>query len=167
MADGMNALHDLEESRVYFFARPGNAHAILRHFQPGGGNAARVCRFARAIQNSRLEKPMYPRHRRRHIRAFRNDIDTILEQVVRILCINFVLGSARKGTLGIDIPKWIVIELHVRRREHSAFELLGVFRNATAPDIFQVHDEGELFPRNSLPVVNEPARIRKRDGLGT
>src|SRR6185437_5636775 len=63
MADGVNALHDLEESRVYFFARPGDAHAILRHFQAGGSNAARVCRFARAIKNSRLEKTVYPLHR--------------------------------------------------------------------------------------------------------
>ena len=154
MANVVDAPHDLVESRVYFFAGPGNAHAVLRHLQAGGGNAAGIGRLARAEKNSRLEEPIYALDRRRHVRAFRNDINAVPQQVGRILRVDFVLGRARKRALGLMIPKWIVIELRIDRREDRAFELVGIFRNSTAPDVFQLHDKSELLAIDSLLVVN-------------
>ena len=136
MANRVDVFHDFVKPRIYLLACPGNAHAVLRHLQPGGSHTARVCRFAGAIKDSRLEKTMHSLHRRRHVRAFRNDIDAILEQVVRVFLVNFILGCAGKGALCFDIPKRIVIELRIDRREHCALEFVGVFRNAAPPDIF-------------------------------
>src|SRR5713226_146299 len=41
--------HDLVQTIVDFFAGPGDARAVLRHFQPGGGNAAGIGGLGRSV----------------------------------------------------------------------------------------------------------------------
>ena len=158
-------LHDVVETVIHFLARPGDAHAVLRHLQPGSGDPAGVGGFARTKKNLRLEELVHAVDRRRHVRAFRNDIDAVLQQVGRVFAVDLVLGRARESALRLVIPKRIVIELRIERREHRALEFVGVFRDPAAPDVLQVHDERELLAVDPRFVVDVAGRIGQRDRL--
>src|SRR5438067_13123427 len=55
-AGGMDALHDDAEPVVHLLARPGEAHAVLGHLQPGDGHPARVGGLARTVEDARVQE---------------------------------------------------------------------------------------------------------------
>ena len=61
------------------------------------------------------------------VRAFADDVDAVLQQIRGVFAIDLVLGGARERALRLVIPKRIVIELRIRRRERRAFEFVRVF----------------------------------------
>ena len=99
----------------------------------------------------------------RHVRAFRHKVDSVLQEIVRVLRVDFVLGRARKRALRLMIPKRIVIELGIGRRVDCALELVLVLGHPAAANVFQVHDKGEFLVRDSRLVVNVAGRIGQSD----
>src|SRR5438105_12414202 len=81
MAYLMDCLHDVKEPRVYFFSRPGDAHAVLRHLQSRSSNAARIRSLARTEKDLSVEKLIYSLDCCRHVRAFRDDVDAVPKKV--------------------------------------------------------------------------------------
>ena len=84
---------------IDFFARPGNAHAVLRHLQTGRGDAAGVSRFARTEKNLRLEELIHAVDRGRHVRAFGDNIDAVPQKIGRVFAVDLILRRARKRAL--------------------------------------------------------------------
>ena len=78
----------------------------------------------------------------------------IAQEIGRVFLVDFVLRRAGERALRLVIPERIVIEAPVVRRVDRALELIGILGNPAALDIFQLHDEGELFARDSGFVVN-------------
>ena len=109
----MDRLHDVEETRVHFLARPRNAHAVLRHLETGGRDAAGVRRLPGTEKNLRLEELIHAVDRGRHVRAFRDDVDAVPQEIGRVLAVDLILRRARKRALRLVIPKRIVIELRI------------------------------------------------------
>ena len=66
----VDRLHDVVETRVYFLARPRDAHAVLRHLETRSSDPARVRGLAGAEKDLRLKELIYTVDRRRHVRAF-------------------------------------------------------------------------------------------------
>ena len=123
----MDRFHDLVQPIVDFLARPGNAHAVLRHLQTGGGDAAGIGGFARTVENLGFEELVHALDRGRHVGAFGNDVDAVVQQVGRVLAVDFVLRRAREGALRLVIPERVVIEVRIEGRVDGALEFVGVF----------------------------------------
>ena len=70
MAVFVDRPHDVEKARVDFFARPGNAHAVLRHLETGRRDAAGVGGLPGTEKDLRLEELIHAVDRGRHVRAF-------------------------------------------------------------------------------------------------
>src|SRR4051812_7453976 len=56
MTDFVNRFHDVEEPAIHFLARPGDAHAVLSHFQSRRCDSAGVSCFARTEKNPSFQK---------------------------------------------------------------------------------------------------------------
>ena len=50
--------HDFVQAVIHFLARPGQARAVLSHFQTRGCHAARICRLRRTIENPGFQEQL-------------------------------------------------------------------------------------------------------------
>ncbi len=74
----MNGDHDLVQTIVDFFTSPGEAHAVLRHFQSGGGNAAGIGGLGWSVEDFRVEERLGGFESARHVGAFADNLDAVL-----------------------------------------------------------------------------------------
>src|SRR5205085_501803 len=154
VTDLVNGSHDVEEPGIDFFPRPGDAHAVLRHLQTGGCDTAGVRGFPRAEKDSGLEELIHAGNVSRHVGAFGDDVDAVPEEICGVFAVDFVLGRTGKGAVGLVIPNRVVIGGRVCGRIDGALELVGIFGDAAAPVVLQVHDERELVAIDAGFVVD-------------
>ena len=159
IADFVDSLHDVIEPVIHLFARPRDAHTVLRHLQAGRSDTACVRGFAGTEKNPRLEKLMDAVDSSRHVRALADNIDAVLQQIGRVFGVDLVLRRTRERALRLVVPEWIVIQSGIESCKCRAFELLSVFGNTAAADILEVHHKRKLFASDSLCVVNITARV--------
>src|SRR6185437_2107109 len=83
----VNSLHDLKQSGIHLFPRPGKAHGILAHFQTGCGHASRVTGLTRGEQHLAVLEAFNSLRCGRHVCTLGDTYHAISDQGCRILLI--------------------------------------------------------------------------------
>lgn len=157
----MNVLHDAVELVVHFFTRPGEAHAVLCHFQTGGGNAACVGSLGRTVQDLGGEVGVDTFQVGRHVGTFSDELATVLDERAGFFAVDLVLRGRREGAIAGNAPGALTFEVLSLR------ELFYVFGDTTATVVLQVHDPGKFFRVDAIGIVDEAAGIGQGYGLGS
>jgi hypothetical protein len=71
-------------------------HGILRHLQPGCGDASGIRRLARPIEDACLAENVRSAIRGRHVCAFTHDLTPVPHEIARVSLGKFVLRGARE-----------------------------------------------------------------------
>ena len=152
----MDALHDLQQTRIDFLARPGNAGRVLAHFQARRGHAARIAGLARRIQHAgRLER-LGRLDGGRHVGAFGHALHAIGDEKARIVDVQFILRGAGQGDVDRHMP-W----RHARFEAHA--RAFGVVADPAVQMVLDLHQNGQLFRRETVLVDDGAARIGDGD----
>ena len=137
----MDVGHDLEEFLIDLFPGPGDAGAVLGHFEAGYGYPAGVGRLGRAEENAFFMKELDPFPAGGHVSPFGYNLNTVGYQVFSVLLIDLVLGGARQGTIGFVVPEGVeVADVGIMVVLHIGVFLL-VFADSAPLDVLQVLDE--------------------------
>src|SRR5271166_3827867 len=157
--------HDLVQPIVHFLAGPVQPGAVLRHLEARGGYTAGVRSLGRPIEDFRLEEQPGSFERARHVGAFGNDLDPVVDEVGRVFGVDFVLGGAGERAISFDVPQRVVAELHVSRHEDRFLVLVRILANAAALHVLQFHDPGQLLTIDAVRIVDYAVGIGDRDRL--
>ena len=155
----MDGDHDFVEAAVDFFAGPGHAHGVLAHFEAGGGDAACVGGFTGAVEDFCGEVGIDGGGGAGHVGAFADEGAAVVEEGFGVVAGDFVLGGAGEGALAGNGPGGLAFVV-------GAAELVGVFADASAFVVFEVHDPGEFFAGDAVGVVDKSAGVGEGDGFG-
>ena len=155
----VDGLHDAAQLAVDVFRRPGQMLGVLRHFKTGRRDAAGVGRLARSVQDLRLHERGDRFRSRRHVRAFRHDRAAMLQQVGRILAVQFVLARARERAVQLvgQLPRTRL------REELRAFDLRRDVGQFAAGDGLQFHDGFQILHRHTFLNVDRTGTVGQRD----
>src|SRR5664280_3230662 len=115
-AGPVNGFHDEVQPVVHLLAGPGHAHAVLRHLQPRGRDAARVRGLSGPVENAGVEEDLHAVERRRYVGALGHRVDAAPQEVRRVEAVDLVLGGAREGALCLVGPE-PVSYTHLRAHE--------------------------------------------------
>ena len=152
---GVDRPHDVMQALVDLFARPGQGHVVLAHFQARGGNAAGVGRLARRVENSGLEEFFDALGRGRHVRAFGDHEAAVGEQGIGIAAVDLVLRRARKSGVALDAPRPLA-------GHELAVVFPRVFLDPPAAHVLQLEHELELVAIDALRIVDAAFRVGHR-----
>ena len=132
---------------------------VLRHFKTGRRDAAGVGRLARSVQDLCLHERSDRVRRGRHVRAFRHDRAAMLQQVGRILAVQFVLARARERAVQLvgQLPRTRL------REELRAFDLRRDVGQFAAGDGLQFHDRFQILHRHTFLNVDRTGAVGQRD----
>src|SRR5208283_5104069 len=103
--------------------------------------------------------------RARHVGAFGNDLDPVVDEVGRVFGVDFVLGGAGERAISFDVPQRVVAELHVSGHEDRFLVLVRVLANEAALHVLQFHDPGQLLTIDAVRIVDYAVGIGDRDRL--
>src|SRR5882762_7272476 len=159
--------HDLVEPIIDLFASPTQASAVLGHFQTRSGNTASVRGLRWSIENLGFQEQLGRFERAWHVGAFGHDLHTILDEIGRVLGVDFVLRGAREGAIGLDIPERVVVRLNIRRHEECLLELVGVVADASTTIVLEIHDIGQLLAVDAVGIADHAVGVGKGDRLRT
>jgi hypothetical protein len=73
---------------------PGQAHRVLAHLEPGGGDAAGIGGFAGAEHDLLLDEEMHALGFGGHVGGFGHQRASVLEEHAGVVAADFVLGGA-------------------------------------------------------------------------
>lgn len=138
--------HDALQLVVHFLARPGEALAVLGHFQTGRGHAAGVGGLGRAVQDFGGQVGFNAFQVRGHVGAFRHQGTAVLDEGAGVFSVDFVLRGGGEGAVARNAPGTLAFKV-LRLRE-----LLHVFRNAAAAIVLEFHDPGQFFRGNAVRI---------------
>lgn len=141
----VDALHNAVEFLINFLERPAEAETVLAHFERGGRYAASVRRLAGSKEDAVFLQVFDRVGSGGHIRAFGNDGYAVFDEGFRVFEKKFVLGSAGKSDVALNLP--YVTRGRVFRIRAERF----VFAEASAIDFFDLLDR---FKVDSLGIVN-------------
>src|SRR5665647_3441234 len=102
---------------AHFFTRPAEAQAVLAHLETGGGHAAGVGGLAGAVQELLLDEEVDALGHGRHVGALGDQIHTVVDEILRVLGVDLVLGGAGEGAVGLVVPQRVEGFAVVARRE--------------------------------------------------
>ncbi len=94
-------------------------------------------------------------------------LQPLLIKFVASFASDLILCGARERAVRLDVPQRIVFQLNVGGHEDRLLELLAVFADASAANILQFHDPGQLFAIDSIRIVNYAVGIGERERLRT
>ena len=110
----VNGLHDVVKTVVDFFA---TSHGIRMLFcaisRPEVATPPALAALPGPNRIFASRNRFNAFDRGRHVRAFRHDINAVLQQIRRVPGIDFVLRGTRKCALRLVIPERVVIERRV------------------------------------------------------
>ena len=154
-----DADHDVVQLLVHLLGAPGIFHRVLAHFQTAGGDAARICRLARGIQHTGLLEGLDSVQRAGHVGALCHQLDAVLDQLLRVLQKQLVLGGAGQGDVAGDAPDPSAALMVLGGRN-----LLHVFADAAAADLLDFLDHIQL---DAILVDDIAIRVGHGDHLRT
>ena len=157
----MDVGHDGTQTLVYFFGRPLQTHAVLRHLETGSSYAAGIGRLTRAIENLCALEQSNRFRRRRHVCAFGHAETTVLEQVLCIGFLYLVLGRTGHRDVARDLPRTLAGEVLGLR------ELSRILFDTSATHILQFEHIVELLFVETLGIVDEAVAIAQRQHFGS
>ena len=99
-----DVLHDALETSVDFLEGPAQSQAVLAHFQCGHCNTAGIGSLGRSKEHAGLLEGCGGFEGGRHIGAFCNGLDTVGNQGVGGININFILRCAGECDIAGDGP---------------------------------------------------------------
>ena len=149
--------HDGLQLVVHFFTRPGEALAVLGHFQAGGGHTAGIGGLGRAVQDFGGQVGFNAFQIRRHVGAFRHQGAAVLDEGAGVFPVDFILRGGGESAVARNAPGTLAFKVLGFR------ELLHVFRNASAALVLEFHDPGQLFRGNAVRIVNIAVGVGHRD----
>src|SRR6266581_6267600 len=129
--------HDVTQTRIDFFARPGQTHGVLAHFQSGSGYAAGIRRFAGTEKDFSLEEKIDTRWDSRHVGCLGNQIATVLDQLTGVFAGDLVLRGARKRAIALDAPGALASDIFCAK-------FFGVLADAPPPHVLDAFDPGQF-----------------------
>src|SRR5215831_14455829 len=97
--------------------------------------------------------------RARHIGAFSYRKDTVVNQLLSIVAVEFILRGARECEIGLHAPGTLTLVVFRAR------EMLGIFLNASPLNLFKVFKPRKLLQGDSGRIVNRSVRIRSGNGF--
>src|SRR5208283_4512008 len=103
--------------------------------------------------------------RARHVGAFGNDLDPVVDEIGRVFGVDFVLGGAGERAVSFDVPQRVVAELHVSGHEDGFLVLVRILANAAALYVLQFHDPGQLLTIDAVGIIDHAVGIGDRDRL--
>ena len=161
----VDAGHDLVQPGVDLLEAPLLHRRVLAHFQLAGGHAAGIGRLARAVQDAGVEEAADGFLGGRHIGAFGDQLAAVVQQLRRIVTVQFVLRRARESGVTRYRPDRIAARRIVAHRHeaHSA-ALLGIAGQRCVFDFLDLFQQGEI---DTGRVVDEAGRITGSDRSGT
>src|SRR5271157_5150331 len=157
--------HDLVQTIIDFFSSPGHAHAVLRHFQSGGGNAAGIGGLGRSVEDFGVEEHPGGFEGARHVGSLADDLYAVLNEIGRVFRVDLILSGARERAIGFDVPQPVVVELLIGGVVNGALKLVGVVLDAAAAVVLQLHDKGELFAVDAVGIVDGAVGIGQGNRL--
>ena len=101
----VDAVHDLVQTLVDVFGRPTEVHGVLAHFETGSGDTAGVHGLARCVKHLVSDEFVDGFGRTSHVRDFAYAEHAVINEVLRVVAVEFVLRSAGKGNIDLDFPR--------------------------------------------------------------
>ena len=89
----------------------------------------------------------------------------VVDEVGRVLGVDFVLRRAREGAVGLDVPKRVVAQLQIGRHKDRLLELIRVLADAAALRVLQLHDPGQLLFVDAVGIVDRAVGVGDGDRL--
>ena len=134
----IDAGHDALEPLVHLGERPGEAQAILAHFQRGNRHAARVRGLARGEQHARGLEAVRRVGRGGHVGALAHGEHAVLDQGFRVGQMQLVLRGAGQRHVAGHVPNAAgLVVLGLRA-------VGNVFADALALHFFDLLDRGQV-----------------------
>src|SRR5271157_5858469 len=157
--------HDVVQTLVDFFAGPGDAHTVLRHFQSGGGNAAGIGGLGRSVKDFGVEERFGGFEGAGHVGSLADQLHAVLDEIGRVFRVDLILSGAGERAVGFDVPQPVVVELLIGGVVNGALKLVGVVLDAAAAVVLQLHDKGELFAVDAVGIVDGAVGIGQGNRL--
>ncbi len=100
----VDALHDGVEPFVHFLARPGEVHAVLRHFEARGSYATGVDSLARSEEDAGLLESVDSFRSTSHVGNLGAAPGAVLEQFGSVVAVELVLECAGESDVALHAP---------------------------------------------------------------
>ena len=159
-ADRVDVVHDGAQAGIHLFGCPGQAHGVLAHLESRGGDTSGVGRLARGVEQAVLLEDADRLGRRGHVRSFGDAAAAVGHEFAGILAVEFVLRGARHGDVALHAPRALARIVGGRRIA------VGIFADAAAEDVLELHDIVELLGRDALGIVDVARRVGERYDFG-
>ncbi len=128
----------------------------MAHFERGNRDAARIGGFGGHEQNARVLEHVDRLGSRRHIRAFADREDFVLDERFGVVCVKLVLRGAGEGNVAFYLPySAAFVELR-------ALDALGVFFDPASLYFLDVAHDIEVY---SVFIVDPTVGIGHGDDL--
>ena len=132
---------------VHLLGRPTQALGVLAHLQSRYADTASVGCLARSVEDFCLLENTDGTRRRGHIGTFAHRYHAVGHEGAGCFFVDFVLRGRRQGDVGFLGPRFR--SFHV-----FATVALGIFTDAAAVEILQLHDIIQFLAVNAVGVVD-------------
>ncbi len=99
-------------------------------------------------------KDIYAIRHRGHVRAFANQENAVIDQILGIFGVNFVLSGTGKGAIGFVVPEWIVIQSRIYVCVHRRRKFFDIFTEAASTYVFKDLDIFKLCGVNAAFIID-------------
>ena len=156
----MNAVHDLVQTLVDIFCRPAEVERILAHFETGSGHAAGVDGLTRCEKHLVLDEFVDGFGGTSHVGDFTYAEHAVVNEVLRIVAVEFVLRGAGQGHVDLDFPRALALE------KLSTGEFLGVGGHNVIAGGTQFEQVVDFLSADAFGVVNVAVGTTDSDDFG-
>ena len=156
----VDGVHDAFEAGIDFLGRPREAGGVLAHFQAAGGDTAGVGGLAGGVEDAGVLEGLDGLDGAGHVGALGHQAAAVGHEGLGGLFVQLVLGGAGEGAVALLAPGLRVGHVLGGRI------LRGVLADATALDVLELHDVGELLLVDAIGVVDVAVGVGEGDDLG-
>ena len=149
----MDILHDSVELCVNFLCRPFLTDRVLGHLKARSSHAAGIGSLARSIEKTCALEGHDSLRSRRHIGTLSHAEASIGNKFLRLLAIDFVLGSTWKGNVALHAPRplsCVILRIRI---------FLRIFPDTSPEDILQEEYVLHLLLVESVRVIYESVAV--------